>query len=119
MTRLYDWVVGCFGFGSAPRLRDQNACEKLYFWAYLWPRLKDSIRPLPQHEILRESRSSSEDPFEMISTLSLVALGNNVNHELRSRATRKFIDEMRHLSDELESEIQKQEFQKRTTPARN
>ena len=109
MTRLYDWIVGCFGYGGASQLRDRDACDKLYFWAYLWPRLKYIIRPLPQHPLITNSNNSAEDPFEFISTLSLVALGQEINSKLRIRATKNFLKEINTLTRELEREIEELE----------
>jgi hypothetical protein len=107
MSKLQDWVTGCLGLGKIPILRDQMACERLYFWAYLWPRMRQIIQPLPFESSFSSDFSRMNDPFDLECTMAILALGAEPDKRIRLRSTEKLRTELLQIVEELEREVEK------------
>lgn len=105
MNTLRDWIIASFGFGMRPQMRDREACEKLYFWAYLWPKLRLHLDLHDRMAVSSPDHRMRDDPFELQSTLSAIALGDRMEPNVQIRATSKLIKGLAEISDELEREV--------------
>lgn len=106
MSKLQDWVTGCLGLGKHPPLVDRSACERLYFWAYLWPRIRRLIQPLSRMDWHQNHGSDPGDPFDLECTIALLALGSEPDLRIKLRAIENFQYQIQSLSKELEKEIE-------------
>jgi hypothetical protein len=97
--------------GNRPgdRPRNRQACIQVYFWAYLWPRIRSELELPPR--IIPEPPGPDWDPYALDSNIAAAAVDPNPEPALRLEAMIKLRDNLAKMTAGLDADIK--ELQKK------